>query len=256
MTQEATLQVKEPVPLERIDLDLRQLRPKNEPWKRARELDSRKTAEFIEPDKVYELLNNLKNPRDKALFCLLYLTASRIEEVVRYRKRLWCKKKVLLIKSGRMPKKAWIQDYKKQKGNFALEPGITKRDIKVIEKENRKIAIVRLRNLKNKQKDENTKIIPITLDNEINNMFFKHIQDYIYTLEDYEELFPFQNRNAEIIISAVGWNPHFIRKVRLTHLVRLYNFSDQELRIYAGWTDTRPSKYYVKLKWEDLLKKL
>jgi len=176
--------------------------------------------------------------------------------VVRYRKIKWGRKQVLLIKQGYKPKRAVRQDYKNRKEIGGIEFAIQKKDIKVQKRGERDCLIIRVRNLKNKKINEKVKLIPIPLDNKINKKFYTHIKILIDTLEDWEELFPFGIRNAEKIINTIEWNPHFIRKVRLTHLVRIFNLNEQELRIYAGWTDTRPSKHYVKLKWADLLKKL
>lgn len=243
-------------PVERINLDALSTKPKRNAWKYARDLENKKTAQFIDPERVYELAQEFKNTRDRAFFSLLYLTAARIEEVTRYKKIRWGKKRVLLIKEGSRPKAAWIQDYKKRKEIGGVEFSIRREDIEERTEENKKCVVFRLRNLKNKRRGENIKLIPITLDNELNMKFYKLIKDYLAILEDWEELFPFGKRNGERIINQIKWNPHFIRKVRLTHLARKNRLSEQELRILAGWTDTRPSKYYVELSWRDLINKL
>lgn len=241
---------------ERVDLDVLELKELGDSWQYARRLDLNKTAEFITPEAMYDLIKKFDNLRDRALFATLYLTAARIEEIVRYKKIKWGKKKVLAIKQGRTPKRIWVQDYTKKVEGF-IEPGLKKKDILFEETGGRKCIIFNLRNLKNKQKNEQRKLIPVTLDNEIHLKFWNIIKSYLYVIkEDWKELFPFQKRNAEKIINQIEWNPHFIRKVRLTHLVKYHGFIEQELRIFAGWTDTRPSKHYVKLSWEALIKKL
>lgn len=48
-------------------------------------------------------------------------------------------------------------------------------------------------------------------------------------------------------------NPHGYRKIRLTHLVTEFGFSDQQLVKFAGWSDSRPAKDYVKLNLEDIV---
>ncbi|HUS50773.1 MAG TPA: hypothetical protein VMZ91_11455 [Candidatus Paceibacterota bacterium] len=256
MTNKDISKANESNAIERINLDELELKPKRNPWKYARQLEKDKIAEFIEPEDIYKLVSKFDNPRDKALFCFLYLTACRIEEAVRYKQIKWGRKKVLLIRQGYKPKQAIRQDYKNRKEVGGVGFSIRKEDIKVKTQEGRECVIIRIRNLKNKQIHENIKIIPIPLDNEINKTFYSHIKILMETKEDWEELFPFGKRNAEKIINTIKWNPHFIRKVRLTHLVRIYNLNEQELRIYAGWTDTRPSKHYVKLSWKNLIKKL
>lgn len=262
MTHSTTKEMsEEPFGEERIDLDELELKELGESWKHARKLEYEKTAQFIKPEEVYELALKFDNPRDRALFAILYLTAARIEEVVRYQKIKWGKKKVLFVKQGQKPKKKWVQNYNDMKKMGFLEPGLQVKDLHIeVQKETgRKIAVFKLRNLKNKQKQEKVKLIPVTLDNNIHVKFWNLIVQYLQTFdkdEDWKELFPFKKGNAERIINQIGWNPHFIRKVRLTHLVKYHGFIEQELRIFAGWTDTRPSKHYVKLNWEALIKKL
>ena len=57
-----------------------------------------------------------------------------------------------------------------------------------------------------------------------NKKLWHYIYVYIQTLEDWRELFPFENRNGERILNKIGWNPHSLRKVRLTHLYRYENY--------------------------------
>ena len=52
----------------------------------------------------------------------------------------------------------------------------------------------------------------------------------------------------------LGKNPHFLRHCRLTHLVTEFNFNEYELVKYAGWTDSRPAKYYIHLQTSDIEK--
>jgi hypothetical protein len=69
-------------------------------------------------------------------------------------------------------------------------------------------------------------------------------------------MFQISKRRGQQIISKSGWHPHFLRKLRLTHLAKYYNFSDQKLKMFAGWSDSRPSKHYIKLSWEDLARSM
>ena len=111
-----------------------------------------------------------------------------------------------------------------------------------------------IRNLKNRK--EHTKIIPIPLDIPIEKKFAEilNIQWEICELD--KPLFEIGKRRAQQIISKSGWHAHFLRKLRLTHLAKYYNFSDQKLKLFAGWSDSRPSKAYIKLSWEDLAKSM
>ena len=53
-----------------------------------------------------------------------------------------------------------------------------------------------------------------------------------------------------------GVAPHYFRHCRLTHCVTQFDFNDQELVKYAGWSDSKPAKWYVSLKTTDLQKKM
>lgn len=248
MTDKQTKEQTEP---ELINLDSKELQPKKAPWKRARLLDDKKQAEHITAERIFELINKFDNSRDKALFALTYLTAGRIGELVRTRKIKWGKKEVILVKNGKS-KKTSVQDYTKKKVG-ELKEGIKKEDVSIGEMNGIKYMRINLRNLKNKQKGYGTKEIPIPLEDEGYQKFADVIFQYLQGLEDGEELFPIGKSRAEKIISKVDMNPHFIRKVRLTHLVQYHNFSDQKLKLYAGWSDSRPSKHYIRIGTKDLL---
>jgi len=56
--------------------------------------------------------------------------------------------------------------------------------------------------------------------------------------------------------SWAGVAPHYFRHCRLTHCITEFDFNDQELVKYAGWTDSKPAKWYVSLKTTDLQKKM
>lgn len=236
---------------ELINLDERELLPKKAPWKRARLLDDKKQAEHITAERIFELINKFDNSRDKCLFALAYLTAGRIGELVQTRKIKWGKKSVILVKNGKS-KKTNIQDWKNKKIG-GLNLGMKKEDVSIGEMNGRKYMRINLRNLKNKQKGFSTKEIPIPLDDEGYKAFADIIFQYLQGLEDGEELFPIGKSRAQKIISKVDMNPHFLRKIRLTHLVQYHNFSDQKLKLYAGWSDSRPSKHYIKIGTKDLL---
>lgn len=53
-----------------------------------------------------------------------------------------------------------------------------------------------------------------------------------------------------------GVAPHYFRHCRLTHMITEFDFNDQELVKYAGWTDSTPAKWYMSLKTTDLQKKM
>jgi integrase len=221
-------------------------------WNKARELESSKKIYNITPKDILTIASKIDDIRDRALFSVLYLTACRISEVTRYQKRQWGIKKVVIIKEGYKPKRVIKQDYKNLKKTGILQDGLKRKDIKEVTIKNIPCVQFILRNLKHKKKK--IKTIPIRLDNEVNKKLWHFIEVYIQALEDWRELFPFENRNGERILNKIGWNPHSLRKARLTHLYRYENYNDHDLMNYAGWTDARPSTDYIKSTPEDLIK--
>jgi len=184
---------------------------------------------FLKEEKIptiqdmIEIAESIRYDRDRALFILLYLTGCRIRELVR----------------------------KKDKVTGRWRKSIIKNDIQLTERNGRKILLINLRNQKNRERKR--KDIPIPLDIKENALFFNMLTDYINSLGNESELFPMSYQNAYLVVSKLGFNPHFIRHIRLTHLVTKYGFKEHQLRIYAGWTDSRPAKNYLEMVWEDLL---
>jgi len=238
--------------IEIIDKDKEANRSKGEAWKTARALEDQKTAEFMTPQDLYNKVLEIKDLRDRCFIIILYITAARVSEVTRYKKVFYPKKKVRYAKLGKkLSKVKYIPDYSKKPELLLLKSGIKKEDITYEQLNGEEIMVIRLRNLKNKQ--ERIKLVPFKINDELAKKFKQIIDTYLLTVEDGYELFPFEKRNGERIVSQIGFNPHFLRKLRLTHLVRYNNFSDQKLKTFAGWSDSRPSKHYIKIKWQDLV---
>ena len=167
---------------------------------------------------IIDLVNSIDNDRNRCLFILAYLTAGRIREIVRTKDRKY----------------------------------IIKSDMMITNEDGRSILLVNIRNQKNIERKR--KDIPIPLDIKENALLFNMMLNHLNSLKDNEELFPICYQNAyEIITKISSWNPHWIRHIRLTHLVTVYGYKEHQLRIYAGWTDSRPAKNYLEMNWKDLL---
>lgn len=255
MTKEQTEQPKKEEPvLTIVNMDKilydRRHSPRS-PWKRARYLEDNRIAETTSLEDVARMLNEFDNPRDKALFAILYLCGARVEEIVRHTPITYGKTKVILVKNHRSSQK-WIADHKKKK-YLAMQESIKKSDIKIDNQWKENVLTFRIRNLKNRQPKERVKVIPFIINNEFDRKLKQVIDTYLAGLDMDDELFPITKRRAEQILEVVKVNPHFLRKLRLTHLVRYYNFSDQKLKVFAGWSDSRPSKEYIKIGLKDLI---
>ena len=184
---------------------------------------------FLKKEKIptvngmLSIAQTIRNDRNRVLFVLTYLTAGRLQEIVRYR------------------------------GLGEERGSIRKNDLKIKDKEGRKILLINLRNEKNKNRHR--KDIPVPLDIKENEYFYNLISDYIDSLDENEELFQIGYKRGYVILNKInpGWNPHWIRHIRLTHLVTVYGYREHQLMLYAGWSDNRPAKHYLELRWDDLL---
>jgi integrase len=126
---------------------------------------------------------------------------------------------------------------------------IRKEDISVTEKKGIKVLLIQMKNEKNKKR--NMKLLPIRMD--LEGPLANIILDYISGREGRLLGFRSRQRGWQIFMKYTGFNPHFARHLRATHLVIYRGFSDQKLKLYLGWSDSRPADTYIHLRWEDLL---
>lgn len=177
---------------------------------------------------VILIAENIPDLRTRSLFLVTYLTASRIGEIVRYKRT-------------------------NSKGQLNAYSGIKKKDITFTERRGRRVILIDIRNEKHRKRFR--KEIPVPLDREENIYLWKMVKQYLDLLNLDDELFPFGYSYAYRLLSKYC-NPHWIRHIRLTHLITMYDFNENLLQKYAGWSDTRPSKFYAELSWNDILDKL
>jgi len=172
---------------------------------------------------IIEIAEGISSERERCLFVLLYLTAGRLQEIVMY-------------------------NSKKE-----IRSSIRKSDITIQDRDNRKILLINIRNEKNRTRHR--KDLPVPLDVDENKVFYNLMVDYLNSLDDNEELFPFSYKRAYALLNKINpdWNPHWIRHIRLTHLITVYGYREHQLRLYSGWSDSRPASKYLEMKWEDLI---
>ena len=238
-----------------------------QPWSRQKNLLTKYKEEEV-PD-ISELINILEGikfgksqPKKQtmqaqALFALYYLTGCRATELVKCMKlrKQKLRKKQFISKEGSKKVVYAVDDF----GDLIIDreivehnyAGIRKKEIKFTRIDGKQCMIIRTENRKHKQRK--TKRLPIPLEYERGIAYFVHA--YLRYLEPTDILFPFSNQRAtQIINQTTGFNIHFIRHIRATHLVIIYDFNEQALIQYMGWTDSRPAKHYVSLKSSDLFR--
>lgn len=70
--------------------------------------------------------------------------------------------------------------------------------------------------------------------------------------QDQDILVPmYRMKIYRILIKAFGFNPHFFRALRATHLSR-FGLSAHQLKKFFGWSSIAPSDFYVGLNTEDI----
>ena len=218
-------------------------------WSRQKELQKKYAYEEVPGiDELKNIIDRInvgkvdivkQTKRAKALFAMYYLTACRVSEIVKVTE-LWKKKYEKVDgKYKEIEKNRLSHDY----------PGIRKNEIKFGMEGIRQCMYIRTENRKHKERQTKRQPIPIELEMPI----VEFIKDYISNVNDDSILFDFQSKRAtQIITSSTGFNIHFIRHIRATHLVTKYDFNEQALIKFMGWTDARPAKYYMELSSSDI----
>lgn len=129
----------------------------------------------------------------------------------------------------------------------------TPEDFQLIERDGEQIFLIKLRNEKNRKR----KIKRIPIDYLQEKKLVNIIYNYTKDIPIGEWLFNVSRFQAHKYITRfLGFNPHWIRHLRLSHLSLDYGMGDQLLKRYAGWTDTRPASEYIETRWIDLFHKM
>ena len=131
--------------------------------------------------------------------------------------------------------------------------GIRPNDITRVRKNGRDVIFIHMMNEKSKRRT--FKDIAIPIDGE---PLTGIILGYIDSREASSMgLLGFKTRyRGWQIFHKYGCNPHWMRHIRLTHLVTVYDFNDQLLIRYAGWASSKEAKHYMELRWHDFLDRM
>ena len=226
------------------------------PWKKQRIL---KKEDIPEQEQIIDMAMEFTNLKHRALFIIAYLTAGRISEIVKRNflyKNNYLTEKVLNEKTGlevmrivrNENESPMIESRDKVELNY---PGILRRNIIFKNKQGKDVMIVSMQN--RKSPDFKRKNIPIPIAQEAE--LIRLLREYIDNLQPNDPLFDFTISKAEKIISKINMNPHFLRDIRLTHMVTIYDFNAFHLAKFAGWKNADPAEKYVRLGVTDLIAK-
>lgn len=187
---------------------------------------------WFKPGYPHELL-----VRDRAFLSVLYLSAARISEIVRSER---------VSRLYKAEGKPWCEPMKKFDFSFELRDG------------RQWLVLQNVRCLKHR-KIRHYRNIPIPVDDEPDLVGF--IKEWLDMLPmDDSFVFDFKERHGRYLVTKYLNDekvfPHLLRHIRFTHLVTKYNFNSEELRHYAGWTNSVMASAYVDLNWQDLCSKL
>jgi len=217
----------------------------HKPWEHQEKL---KKEPIPSPNALLYIVQEIPDQRVRCLAAIAYLTGGRITEIVRekYSRRVIFKKdaegKVLKKESGHPV----VEEIIKIPLNYQ---GIKKENISVVYDKERQFLLFDIQNRKNK--DQPRKFIPIMMDREKD--FIVMIDEYLQCIENEEPLFKFgKHRAYQLLKKYTGYNCHYFRHIRATHLVTHYGLGSFELEKFLGWTDNRPAKKYVRLSWKDI----
>lgn len=165
--------------------------------------------------------------RDLAFMCVLYVSCSRVSEVTR-----------ASLESG-------------------SKPSITKNQFVIVN------DYLMLRNVPILKRQVETIYdypfrteIPFPLKGGL-TLFVQPIQEYLNTLQDEQELFPFKNkRGHQIVKHCSGEFPHYLRDMGLKMWLRIFSRDLVQLKSFSGHAYIRNLEKYLQTSWLEATQKI
>ena len=185
--------------------------------------------EWMDREKLLEVLYGIEDARHQAWIALVYLTGSRVSELCTY-----AKKATKELKPTKFP---GLKKYQFEQ---------------VTDKEGRQWLKIRgVRVLKGRKGFKYiTKVISYDLDGD----FLLFIDHYLAQCEHDEVLFPFSRNYAYLIVNHyTGLFPHALRDMRVPDLRTIYGWGDAERVRYMGWTDRNMLDHYEQIDVQELM---
>lgn len=192
--------------------------------------------------------------RNRALISFLYLTGMRVEECVKYIVARNMKRTVIekdingrRIRVSRPIERSILMGLPLKKKNLEF-------------REDNILLVKNVRILKRKKKTFLkggtllARNIPIYI-HAREQPFVNFIKDYISTIDYDDFLFNIRRERVLRILAKVRLFPHYLRHIRLTHLVVDYGYDVSYLKKFCGWRTAETAENYVRLNVEDLVER-
>lgn len=184
--------------------------------------------EIVPQEVVLEKIQNIQNPRNRALAAILYLSGARVTEIV-----------------GRLEKGSVI--------TYSVPP-LKRKEIKLYELSGEKIVLLEnIRVIKGKQLRYRTTPHPVTKEGK----FLECAKEHLDSLTPEDIVFKMKRGTAHYLIKKeTGYFPHYLRHLRASHLVLNYGFGQHDLMEYFRWEGVNMPNKYVHLRPVDLINKM
>jgi len=169
-------------------------------------------------EELEKVIKEIGNIRDRALVSFIYITGSRVSEVV---------------------KRFKVKDIKIEKANDRI------------------FYVFRMYVQKRREKKEIYRMVGIPYEKNklFIDCILDYINKC--KLKDNKLLFEIDRKTVyRVVKKHFGFSPHYLRHTRATHLVSEYGFTPQELKEHIGWSDIRTTSIYTHLNWKNISNKL
>lgn len=213
-----------------------------QPWLKGKKKRSiEKDYDFYDPPlRVWEKISGVSwkykerkefyETRDLALMCILYISTSRVSEIVRS-----------IVKGGyslSIQKKHFIDNARKNYIMLRMVPIHKRMRIETIEDYPKRVEI------------------PLPLKGGL-TLFTDPIVKYLSLLEDEDELFKFRTRRAWTIVNFVsGEFPHYLRDMGLKMWLRVFDRDIVRLQHFSGHKEIKNLARYLQSTWLESSKKI
>jgi len=191
------------------------------------------------------LLSNAP-PKFKALAAFIYLTGARVSEIVPNKLRKWrgitlgqLINGTDLIVESVGDKTFWVLQNIPVEKIRDRNPFTKRKNIKGIKFRNIPINL--------ESSFDFTEIVTNWIESEFDEVNRKPTPNTV--------LFPYTRQWVQYNLNHfMGIFPHYLRHLRLTHLVQDYGISDAHLQLITGWDSTTTAMHYRHLNWRDVAK--